>query len=187
MRDAALSLAVTQPFASPLINPRQSAPVAYPNSPLNALQARSQPFIGGVFPGAPFINLPGSLAVGGHKHLLDVLGRDFALLLFIADSNGVDLCRAVAASVANSRIPCKVVLISAAGLKLDARADLPDATAMIDTEHCLFAQYAAAHATGYLLRPDNHVAARWRDLSDEGARAEIRGALAHAASAVNKE
>jgi 3-(3-hydroxy-phenyl)propionate hydroxylase len=80
MRQAALRLAVREPLVRSLINPRQSAPVAYTASPLNGpsegawLRDESGP-------GQP---APEALLEGpqGHFHLTQAFGRDLLALVF---------------------------------------------------------------------------------------------------------
>jgi 3-(3-hydroxy-phenyl)propionate hydroxylase len=80
MREAALRLALDEPAVRPLLNPRQSAPIAYTGSPLNgpeegiwtsALAAPGQP--------APEALLRGRQ---GEFHLSQCLGTDFTCLVF---------------------------------------------------------------------------------------------------------
>lgn len=79
MRDAALSLALTQPFASVLANPRQMTAYTYSDSP--AVLPDAQDFSGGPAAGAA---LPEArLAEGGY--LSDRMGQGFTLLAFDAE------------------------------------------------------------------------------------------------------
>lgn len=78
MRDAALSLAVSHDFARPLINPRQTTAITFPESRLQT--ADDAPWPAGPVPGATVPNLP--LPAGGH--LLDHLATR-PLLLLAAD------------------------------------------------------------------------------------------------------
>jgi 3-(3-hydroxy-phenyl)propionate hydroxylase len=115
-RDAVLSLAVDQPFIRPLINPRQSAPFAYPTSSLSSRNDDGQ----GIAVGAPLPNRK----TAANRHLHDDLHpRGFTLLLGRPDEH---LQRwAAAANV--------------------AIADLAD-----------------DNSAAYLVRPDEHIAARFR-------------------------
>ena len=80
MREAVLHLAVSDPHVRPLINPRQSSPIAYLGSPLNqpATQGWSSDLAA---PGAP---APEALLTGpqGPFHLTQLFGRDFVCLVF---------------------------------------------------------------------------------------------------------
>jgi 3-(3-hydroxy-phenyl)propionate hydroxylase len=80
MRDAALRLALVDQRVRSLINPRQSAPVAYPDSPLNGPEVGAWA-CGRAAPGQP---APEALLRGdqGEVHLTRWFGRDFVLLAF---------------------------------------------------------------------------------------------------------
>ncbi len=75
MRDAALNLALSHPFAGQLANPRQMTPYTYAQSPIVAEDDPA--FSGGPVPGA---SLPG--AQMGRGFLMDQLGAGFTLLTF---------------------------------------------------------------------------------------------------------
>ena len=77
MRDAALSLALRHEFSRGLVNPRQSQPYDYLDSPLNDFAGREAEFAGGVRRGAPLRNV--RLAQG---FLLDRLACGFTGLAF---------------------------------------------------------------------------------------------------------
>lgn len=77
MRDAALSLALTHPFAGGLANPRQMTPYTYADSPI--VCSDDPQFDGGPVPGAM---LPDARA--GGSFLSEMLGRAFTLFCFDA-------------------------------------------------------------------------------------------------------
>src|SRR3984957_8312785 len=80
MRDAALRLALVSPCVRPLINPRQSSPVEYADSPLN------QSDHGGVFGGSARAGMPAPEArlhtPQGLGHLTALFGAHFVALYF---------------------------------------------------------------------------------------------------------
>ena len=126
LRDAALSLALSQPFAGDLANPRQMTPYIYDDSPLTAPDD----------PGFDHGPVPGMVAadpVVDDGYLSDRL-RGVTLLVF-GDTGG-DL-------VDPSRWP------GVQELRLPLRAAAAEA-------------YDADDGTAYLIRPDMHVAARWK-------------------------
>ncbi len=73
MRDAALNLALSHPFAGALANPRQMAPYTYGESPV--AQADDPLFETGPVPGAA---MPDALVEDGFLH--DLLGPGFSLI-----------------------------------------------------------------------------------------------------------
>jgi 3-(3-hydroxy-phenyl)propionate hydroxylase len=140
MRTAALGLAVRHAAVRPLINPRQTAPIAYADSPLN--RASDDAFEAGPAPGTILPECP--IAGGFVTALLD---NDFSTLYFGEARDAPAL-------------PCCVHA-------LPRSADC--------TGH-LYPLYGATDGTLYLVRPDGHVLARWRDAR----RADVPGALQQA-------
>ncbi len=132
-RDAVLDLAQEHAFARPLVNSgRLSLPSVYDGSPLNGEDALP----GGparARPGAPCPDAP--LADG---YLLDRLGGQFTLLAINRDSPG---------RIDSGAVPLPVVHLTSADDPSGAVRDR---------------YLGAADGAVYLIRPDQHVAARWR-------------------------
>lgn len=151
-RDATLDLARSHAFARRLVNSgRLSLPATLRDSPLNTPDADS--FAGPMRPGAPALDAP--LDGPGAPWLLRRLaGRGFAALVFGADAAAVRALRAGAEGLAT----LDVIELPAAGLAAQ--------------------RYDARPGTVYLLRPDQHVCARWRAASAADVRAALRRALA---------
>jgi len=157
-RDAVLQLAKTQPFARSLVNSgRLSMPSTLHESTLNTPDA--QAFAGAMVPGAPAADAPVKTRDGRSSWLLHELGEGFTVL--VAGSPASDLLR-----IDGHGIPVKVVTIGAGG------ADLAD------TDGLLATRYDLQPGTVYLLRPDQHVCARWRAADADRIGAAIRHALA---------
>jgi 3-(3-hydroxy-phenyl)propionate hydroxylase len=142
MREATLRLAVSDDKVRPLINPRQSSPITYAESPLNVPQtgewANQQ-----AAPGAP---APEALLAGrnGPMHLTTAFGHDFVCLVF---SDGA-LPHAVATLVEHGIAVIDIEPDADTAGQARERYGLPDAT-----------------ATGLVLvRPDAYVMGRWRGL-----------------------
>ncbi|OGB15720.1 MAG: FAD-dependent oxidoreductase [Burkholderiales bacterium RIFCSPLOWO2_02_FULL_67_64] len=169
-RNAALELARTQPFARKLVNSgRLSVPAFLVNSALNTPDVDA--FEGDMVPGAPLDDAPVRVA-GQDGWLLDQLGNRFQLLAFADSVEQIDpALRAQAAALAGGAIPVEVVLVTAhAGTAAAGLTVLHDRDGMVDQ------RLDARPGTCYLLRPDQHVAARWRRFDVVA----VRSALARA-------
>ncbi len=163
-RDAVLSLAKKHAFARRLVNSgRLSVPAILAESPLNTPD-RDADFPkgpGAMIPGAPAADAPVVGPAG--QWLLGYLGTGFTLLAF---GNAVGPFGV--ASLAREHIACKVVQV---GGKPTAGAALID-----DASGLASRRYDARPGTVYLLRPDQHVCARWREFDLPS----VRAAIAHA-------
>ncbi|KWT91999.1 MULTISPECIES: FAD-dependent oxidoreductase [unclassified Variovorax] len=155
-RDAVLELSKTQPFARALVNSgRLSVPTTLHGSPLNTPDADA--FEGRMVPGAPAADAPIVRADGSTGWLLRTLPGRFTALVF---GEGEAAERSLAA-IAEADRPLHVVRVAACG------------------EGELAAQrYDARPGTVYLLRPDQHVCARWRAPGAQALREACDRALA---------
>jgi len=171
MRDAVLSLAAEHEWASGLINPRQSSAHVYDDSPI--VQPDAAPLDVDVQPGQTLPNAP--LQSGGH--LQGALPeRKFALLLF-ADVLADPACvSALLGACEACGVPLEPVLIGSE----HALGSIPGAQhvrCIIDADGSLAERFAARQFPAYLVRPDEHVAARLPDPSPESLRAACDVAL----------
>jgi 3-(3-hydroxy-phenyl)propionate hydroxylase len=156
LRDAVLSLAAEHPFARALVNSgRLSVPTTLHDSPLNTPDADT--FEGWMVPGAPADDAP----LGDGRWLLAMLPPGFALLLFV-DLQGD---------------PSELTALVSA-LQPLVQEPLAVCPCFVPCEGLLAQRYDARPGTAYLLRPDQHVAARWRRLDV----AALRAAVARAAA-----
>ncbi|MDP3749531.1 MAG: FAD-dependent monooxygenase [Phenylobacterium sp.] len=149
MRDAVLSLATDVAWAGALLNPRQSSAHVYDTSPV---VAHDQVPVG-VRPGAVIPNLPASIVdEGGPRaaHLHDVLARQAFTLLIFRDHIEEAKVNALLAGLPPLVSPVLVSTSSACGPH----------PAVIDDGGRLAAAFAAQDVPLYLVRPDEHVAAR---------------------------
>ncbi|QRG07014.1 FAD-dependent monooxygenase [Xanthobacter dioxanivorans] len=162
MRDAVLSLSLSQDFCRNLLHWRTSRPHVYAHSALNSPSADA--FITGPAPGEPALNA--RIAEG--DHLQDHFGPGFQLLCFPATPADV---APLAAAMHASGLPVTVLALGR-GAAEGADVVLPDPDGVVA------ARYGAAPGTAYLLRPDLHVCARWRAPTPEGVTAALTTAIA---------
>jgi 3-(3-hydroxy-phenyl)propionate hydroxylase len=151
MREAALRLALVAPRVRSLINPRQSSPVEYRQSPLN--QPDSGAFDGGARAGisAPEAKLR---TLHGETHLTQLFGKDFVALYFSNAPNLPGSLERAAQATPSGAGPPRVVRVAAHGD--------PDTGTVIDELGQAWQRYDAREGTLYLIRPDGYVMGRWR-------------------------
>jgi len=164
LRDAVLSLSLTQPFVGPLYHWRTSRPHEYRQSTLNATGDDNLLFKTGPANGAP----PQNVQLGADDYLLDHLDHSVTLLYF---TSGVEVPPALLAEVAaccERGVPVRVVAVGASQSVVGAELTLPDAQGRVRARYGVLAGGAA-----YLLRPDQHVCARWMSLDATRLRAAL--------------
>jgi 3-(3-hydroxy-phenyl)propionate hydroxylase len=150
LRNAVLELARTESFARPLVNSgRLSTPTPYLTSSLNTNDTDS--FQGKMAPGTNCADAPITLG-GDDTWLLNQLGHGFVLLSF------------------GPAVPVAVGEVTASVLQVGKDIQ--------DPQGVLAQRYDAQPGTVYLIRPDQHVAARWRQFDAATATAALRRALA---------
>lgn len=155
LRDAVLSLSLTEEFVRPLYHWRTSRPHEYTHSMLNSPGDDDALFRGGPAHGAP----PRNVRLGADDFLLDHLGGGFDLLYF---TQGAAIPAALQQVVATARargVPLRVTAVGHAGPVEGADLCLADADGHVRRVYGVQAGGAA-----YLLRPDQHVCARWLTL-----------------------
>lgn len=169
LRDAVLNLAKHHPFARALVNSgRLSVPATYVDSPLNTPD--SDDFAGLLRPGAVAADAP-VLLDGQDDWWLSQLGDEFTLAVYCGGGPLPEATRAALARLADLPVPVRVLRVAAEGGA--------EPGAIVDTEGLFARRYDAQPGTCYLIRPDQHVTARWRQF-DAGA---VRSALLRAIGA----
>jgi 3-(3-hydroxy-phenyl)propionate hydroxylase len=164
-RDAVLSLSKEHAFARRLVNSgRLSLPSTYRQSPLNTPDCDT--FAGLLCPGAPLADAPVSIA-GKAAWFLRQVGGQFSVLVFADAASAVNV-----QSLHSLALP--VLLVLPAGVKAPAGVE-----AIEDSEGLLAARFDAQPGTVYLLRPDQHVAARWRALDVAALQSALSRAMGH--------
>jgi 3-(3-hydroxy-phenyl)propionate hydroxylase len=167
-RNAVLTLAEHHPFARALVNSgRLSVPAFLTDSALNT--ADEDEFSGSMVPGAPMDDAP--VGVEGRKEwLLDQIGNGFRLLYFtdVADRLGAKLDDLRSLTVAS--VPVEPLVIS------EKAGSVNGVRVLHDLMHLVARRYDAREGTVYLLRPDQHVVARWRKFDAHKIRAAVERA-----------
>ena len=156
-RDATLDLARDHPFARRIVNSgRLSVPATLHGSPLNTPDRDA--FAGAMVPGAAAVDAPLADADGGGWLMRRLHGNGFAALVFGGDgAAGIAGASAVTAG-SEGLVPVDLVQLSATGTAAQ--------------------RYDARPGTVVLLRPDQHVCARWRAPTAADVAAALRRALA---------
>lgn len=148
-RDAALELAHDYPFARSIVNPgRLSVPCALNESGL--ITHDEDEFTDTMRPGAPCIDAP-VVANGKKTWLLEQLGERFVGLYF---TDGDVALPDAARNLDISGIPVETMTVSTGD---DGSGNLIDENGIVGSH------YDARPGTFYLIRPDQHVAGRWRE------------------------
>ncbi|WP_233835645.1 FAD-dependent oxidoreductase [Paraburkholderia sp. ZP32-5] len=161
LRTAVLGLAEQHAAVRPLINPRQTHAIAYRQSPLNYAAAECGEFSGGPAPGTvlPECRLVRTTDDGAIAdiHLTDLLSPCFTALRFSPDHSTEETWQQLQATLASKGIPFETIDIVA--------NDAPHASGphAIDQTGRLHDMFDAQPGTVYLIRPDGHVLARWRN------------------------
>ena len=171
-RDATLQLAEKHPFARRLVNSgRLSLPHTYVHSPLDTPD--HDRFGGRVSPGAPALDAPlGTPA--GRVWLLDQIGGGFVAAYYL-DAHG-PLPGDIIDALGKMRPAVRLIIVQPSGVASTLGAP-PDVTMFVDVEGLFQQRYEAAPGCLYLFRPDQHLAARWRQAD----RSSVQSAVARAA------
>jgi 3-(3-hydroxy-phenyl)propionate hydroxylase len=156
-RDAVLKLSKDYAFARKLVNSgRLSIPSTYIDSPLNTPD--EDRFAGAMVPGAPSTDAPIKVD-GSAGWFLSHVGDQFVGVLF---SDGLsDNSISALQSLTGVKPAIRPVVVVPAGTR---NAGVVHIEILEDTEGMLHQRFDAVSGTFYLLRPDQHICARWRKL-----------------------
>jgi 3-(3-hydroxy-phenyl)propionate hydroxylase len=162
-RDATLALAKQHAFARALVNSgRLSTATTLHGSSLSS--ADGEPFAGRVALGAAALDAPLQRADGSRTWLLRELAADgFTALWYGAQPPDLDL-----AAAATGLDVLRLLHVAPAG----------NGGALVDADGQLAARYDLQPGNLVLLRPDQHVCARWRRPGTAALRSALRRALA---------
>jgi 3-(3-hydroxy-phenyl)propionate hydroxylase len=172
-RDATLELARDCRFAQRLVNSgRLSVATTYHASPLNTPDMDS--FAGTMVPGAPAADA--AIKIDGRPDwLLRNLGDNFTVLIFGGSNPDVNSDYA-AEVLPRSPVIRRIFVVTEKGAP-----SIPGG--IEDCEGLVAQRYDARPNTVYLLRPDGHVAARWRSLNPELVYAAMNRAISKTGTA----
>ncbi|MCC8392675.1 FAD-dependent oxidoreductase [Paraburkholderia sp. MMS20-SJTR3] len=171
-RDAVLKLSRHYPFARQLTNSgRLSVPAVLRDSPLNTPDCAR--FDGAMVPGAACVDAPVQLD-DEPGWLLRQLGEQFTGLLF-CDERGIDQATRTALNVLRAGPLALKLVVVLQGAARGGR--LTNMRVVRDIEGLASARYDATPGTFYLIRPDQHVCARWRQLDARAVEDALRRAL----------
>jgi 3-(3-hydroxy-phenyl)propionate hydroxylase len=149
-REAALSLSLKHEFPRGLANPRQMQPYTYSESPLTPYPERDADFAAGPVSGSASPNA--RLADGGF--LLDRAGDGMTALLFC---DGAPDAEQAALLAQLGQIDRRFV-----ALLIACQGSAPAGGATADADANIADLFDAQPGTFYLLRPDLHIAGRWK-------------------------
>ena len=171
-RDATLRLSKDFAFARRLINSgRLSVPTVLRDSPLNTPDRDA--FSGDMIPGAP--SADGPIAQAGHASwLLGQLGNDFNGIYF-SDGSLSAAAPEQLSTLGHAPNSVRVTLVIPNGATLSN--PVAGASVVEDREGLIQRRFDARPGTFYLLRPDQHVCARWRRFDLGAAEAATRRAM----------
>jgi 3-(3-hydroxy-phenyl)propionate hydroxylase len=183
LRDAVLSLSLTEAFVRPLYHWRTSRPHEYSHSSLNCQWDDNAQFQAGPAHGAPPLNV----RLTDTQFLLDHLGGGFDLLWFgAAEHLPTELHDGVAQWQAQG-FPLRLTCItpsgpSVAGL-VQSPTDAPWLQVLSDPQGRVHSRYGVTTpGAAYLLRPDQHICARWLRLDAQRLNAALKQATTGEAS-----
>ncbi|RDJ98090.1 FAD-dependent monooxygenase [Cupriavidus lacunae] len=168
LRDAVLSLSLTEKFVGPLYHWRTSRPHEYTGSALNSPGDDNALFVHGPAHGAP----PQNIRLAPNDYLLDHLGSGFDLLYFTDAAAIPESLQGVVAATRERGVPLRVIAVGAAKPVTGADLTIADADGHFRRRYGV-----QASGAGYLLRPDQHVCARWLTLDATRLQAALNTAL----------
>ena len=162
-RNAVLSLAKQYKFARPLINSgRLSTPTIHLESTLNTADIDS--WLGKLLPGAPAADAP-LQTPKGECWLLSELKGEFTLLYFTDGAVPEDV------EAELRRLSEKSVLVKPLVIGLNSESQ---GVSLFDLQGLAALRYDARNGTTYLLRPDQHITARWKRFATDAVRKALK-------------
>jgi len=149
-REAALSLSLKHEFPRGLANPRQMQPYTYAESPLTPYAERNAEFAGG----PPCGSVAPNARLNDGSHLLDRAGNGMTAILFCERQPTREQATLLGqlGRIDKRFVP---VLVTSSGSATETKT-------ITDSDGEIARLFAAVPGTLYLLRPDLHIAGRWK-------------------------
>jgi 3-(3-hydroxy-phenyl)propionate hydroxylase len=175
-RDAVLLLARRHEFARQFVNSgRLSTPTILNGCALQTPDPDE--FNAGLVPGSPCLDAPVQMTSGESAWLLSHLGNEFCLLGF------TEIAGQFISEFARTIRQAKGLGIYLGGIVISERVHIDGCRSLRDSSGLVRSRYDGREESVYLIRPDQHVAARWRRMDCESALAALsRAAQFHSAS-----
>ncbi len=138
---------------------RLSLPSTLDESPLNTPD--SDEFTDKQRPGSPCMDAP-VMKNGERVWLLNLLGWSFKGIYFADGDKGSSIINALK----DSPVPIEIIVVGGT-----------DTDSLVDDKHLARDHYDATPGTFYLIRPDQHVAGRWRSFNADNVIAALNRAI----------
>ncbi|SAK58995.1 FAD-dependent oxidoreductase [Caballeronia pedi] len=172
-RDATLKLAKDCAFARRMANSgRLSVPAVLRDSTLNTPDANDDAFDCAMIPGAPCVDAPVRVDDRDAWLLPQTHGGAFTGIYFCGLGHGPDVCAQSLAELSKTPLPVRTLIVVPRGMA----CTVPGVTVVEDIEGMVAHRFDARPGTFYLLRPDQHVCARWRTFEAASVTAAVKRA-----------
>ncbi|SAK90263.1 FAD-dependent oxidoreductase [Caballeronia fortuita] len=172
-RDATLNLAKDCAFARRMTNSgRLSVPAVLRDSTLNTPDKEGDVFDCAMMPGAPCVDAPVRVDDEDAWLLPQTHGGRFTGIYFCGLGHGPEVCAQRLAALSNGPIPVGALIVVPRGMS----CSVPGVTVVEDMEGMVAHRFDARPGTFYLLRPDQHVCARWRAFDAASVAAAVKRA-----------
>lgn len=169
LRDAVLSLSLTQAFVRPLYHWRTSRAHDYADSVLNSRADDNHRFSAGPGNGAPLFNI----RLAENDYLFDRLGASFCLLYFTGGAAIADDLLTAVQAIRSRGVPLQIIAVVS-----NTQPNVEGADQVIaDPKRHMADKYGIGLSGAYLIRPDQHVCARWQQLSAAQLQSAVETAL----------
>jgi len=180
-RNAVLDLARDHDFARALVNSgRLSVPACLSESTLNTPD--SDVFASYMLPGMPMDDAP-IRRDGRDTWLLDQLGGRFGLLRYIGENGAAPDSLEIQAlqALLGREVSVQTLFVAAPGAASLAEVAVAgkDFVVLVDEKGLFQQRYDTSDGSVYLIRPDQHICARWRFFNQDSVAGALQTAIGH--------